>query len=64
VRRRNYIFIGVGVLVVALVVGGILFWRTLDDTEPVTASDALTEYRENPTPGEAGPGLPAPGVYE
>jgi hypothetical protein len=64
VRRRNYILIGVGVLVVALVVGGILFWRTLDDTEPVTASDALTEYRENPTPGEAAPGLPAPGVYE
>ncbi|HSJ74064.1 MAG TPA: hypothetical protein VK904_07080 [Miltoncostaeaceae bacterium] len=64
VRRRSYILIGVAVLVVALVVGGVLIWRTLDDTEPVTASDALTEYRESPTPGEAAPGLPGPGVYE
>ena len=63
-RRRSYILIGVGVLIVALVVGGFLFWRTLDDTDPVTASDALTEYRENPTPGQAARGLPAPGVYE
>jgi hypothetical protein len=63
-RRRNIILIGVGVLIVALVVGGILFWQSLDDTDPVTANDALTEYRESPTPGEAGPGLPAPGVYE
>jgi hypothetical protein len=64
VSRKGYILIGVGVLVVVLVVGGFLFWRTLDDTEPVTASDALAEYRESPTPGQAGPGLPAPGVYE
>jgi hypothetical protein len=64
VRRRTYILIGVGVLIVILVVGGYLFWRTLDDTEPVSASDALTEYRENPSPGQAAPGLPAPGVYE
>ena len=63
-RRRNIILIGVGVLIVALVVGGILFWQSLDETDPVTANDALTEYRESPTPGEAGPGLPAPGVYE
>ena len=63
-RRRTYILIGVGVLIVILAVGGYLFWRTLDDTEPVSASDALTEYRENPTPGRARPGLPAPGVYE
>lgn len=62
-RRRN-ILIGVGVLVLVLVVGGFLFWRTLDDTDPVSASDALTEYRESPTPGDAAPGLPAPGVYE
>jgi hypothetical protein len=64
VSRRRYILIGVGVLIVALVVGGFLFWRTLDDTEPVTASEALAEYRESPTPGQAARGLPAPGVYE
>jgi hypothetical protein len=64
VRRRSYILIGVGVLIVALVVGGVLFWRALDDTDPVTASDALAEYRGSPTPGEASPGLPAAGVYE
>jgi hypothetical protein len=64
VRRRTYILIGVGVLIVALVVAAFLVWRTLDDTEPVTAGDALAEYRESPTPGEARPGLPAPGVYE
>jgi hypothetical protein len=64
VSRRGYILIGVGVLVVALVVAGFLVWRSLDDTEPVTASDALAEYRESPTPGAARPGLPAPGVYE
>ncbi len=62
--RRGYILIGVGVLIVALVVGGVIFWQTLDDTDPVSANDALTEYRESPSPGEAGPGLPAPGVYE
>lgn len=61
--RRPLLIVG-AVVIVAIVVAGFLFWRTLDDTDPVTSSDAVSEYRENPTPGRAGPGLPAPGVYE
>jgi hypothetical protein len=64
VGRRGYILIGVGVVIVAVVVAGFLFWRTLDDTDPVKVSDALAEYRESPTPGAPRPGLPAAGVYE
>jgi hypothetical protein len=67
VSRKGYIFLGVGILVVILVAGGFLFWRTLDDTDPVTASDALTEFREDPGSGGGNTGavgLPAPGVYE
>jgi hypothetical protein len=61
--RRPLLTVG-AVVIVAIIVGGFLFWRTLDDADPVEAADAVAEYRENPTPGEAGAGLPAPGVYE
>lgn len=61
--KRAILIVG-AVLIAAIVVAGFLVWRTLDDTDPVTATDALAEYRESPTPGRAAPGLPAPGVYE
>lgn len=62
-RRRN-VLIALGILAVILVVGGVIFGQRLGEADPVTASDALTEYRESPSQGRGGTGLPAPGVYE
>lgn len=58
------LLIGTAALLVVIAVGGVLFWRTLGESDPVLAADALAEYRESPTPGPPAPGLPAPGVYE